>query len=173
MRNEQNQACFSNHSYHIYNIIGDFITMVILVMWFCMIYGKSMNVPKYTLPSTSNIMIFVIFSSLNTKAFLFAFAIIARVYHISTLFFAATKIRAHYNDVIMSTMMSQITSLTIVYSSVYSGADQRKHQSSASLAFVLGIHRGPVNSPHKGPVTRKMFPFDDVIMLPCIIPAVG
>ena len=64
----------------------------------------------------------------------------------------------------MSTMASQITSLTIVYASVYSGTDQRKHQSSASLAFVRGIHRGPVNSPHKGPVTRKMFPFDDVIM---------
>ena len=46
---------------------------------------------------------------------------------------------------------------------VYSGADERKHQSSASLAFVLGIHRWPVNSPHKGPITRKMFPFDDVI----------
>ena len=44
------------------------------------------------------------------------------------------------------------------------GADQRKCQSSASLAFVRGIHRGPVNSPHKGPVTQKMFPFDDVIM---------
>ena len=61
-------------------------------------------------------------------------------------------------------MASQITSLTIVYSTVYSGADQRKHQSSASLAFVRGIHRSLVNSPHKGPVTRKMFPFDDVIM---------
>ena len=47
---------------------------------------------------------------------------------------------------------------------VYSGADQRKLQSSASLVFVRGIHRGPVNSPHKGPVTRKVFPFDDVIM---------
>ena len=42
---------------------------------------------------------------------------------------------------------------------------QRKHQSSTSLAFVRGIHRWPVNSPHKGPVTRKMFPFDDVIMM--------
>ena len=61
-------------------------------------------------------------------------------------------------------MASQITSLTIVYSTVYSGEDQRKHQSSASLAFVRGIHRGPVNSPHKWPVTRKMFSFDDVIM---------
>ena len=71
----------------------------------------------------------------------------------------------HYNDVIMIPAASQITSLTIVYSSVYSGAGQRKHQSSASLAFVRGIHRWPVNSPHKGPVTRKMFPFDDVIMI--------
>ena len=43
-------------------------------------------------------------------------------------------------------------------------ADQRKHQSSASLAFVRGIHRWPVNSRHKWPVTRKMFPFDDVII---------
>ena len=64
----------------------------------------------------------------------------------------------------MCAMASQITSLTIVYSSVYSGADQRKYQSYASLAFVREIHRSPVNSPHKGPVTRKMFPFDDVIM---------
>ena len=70
----------------------------------------------------------------------------------------------HYDDVIMGAIASQITSLTIVYSTVYSGADQSKHQSSASLAFVWGIHRGPVNSPHKWPVTRKMFPFDDVIM---------
>ena len=64
----------------------------------------------------------------------------------------------------MSAMASQITCLKIVYPSVYSGADQRKHQSSASLAFVRGIHRRPVNSPHEWPVTRKMFPFDDVIM---------
>ena len=70
----------------------------------------------------------------------------------------------HDSDVIMSTMASQIASLMIVYSTVYSGADQRKHQSSASMAFVRGIHRWPVNSLHKGPVTRKMFPFDDVIM---------
>ena len=66
---------------------------------------------------------------------------------------------------IMGAKASQITSLTIVYSSVYSGANQRKHQSSASLAFVRGIHRWSVNSQHKGPVTRKMFPFDDVIMV--------
>ena len=67
----------------------------------------------------------------------------------------------HYSDAIMmSAMSTQITSLTIVYSTIHSGVDQRKHQSSASSAFV----RGMVNSPHKGPVTRKMFPFFDVIM---------
>ena len=64
----------------------------------------------------------------------------------------------------MGAMASQITSLTIVYSTFYSGEDQRKHQSSTFLAFVQGIHREPVNSPHKGPVTRKMFPFEDIIM---------
>ena len=64
----------------------------------------------------------------------------------------------HHNDATMSGMASQITSLTIVYSTVYLGADQRRHQSSASLAFVRGIHRRPVNSPNKWPVTRKMFP---------------
>ena len=64
----------------------------------------------------------------------------------------------------LDTIGSQITSLTIVYSAVYSDADQIEHQSPASLAFVWGIHRWPVNSPHKGPVTRKMFPFDDVII---------
>ena len=62
----------------------------------------------------------------------------------------------------MSAMASQITGVSSVYLTVCS-ADQRKNQSSTSLAFVRGIHRGPVNSPHKGPVTRKMFPIDDVI----------
>ena len=77
--------------------------------------------------------------------------------------------KIHYNDVIMGAMASQITSLTIVYSKVYSGADQREHQSSESLASVRGIHRGPVNSPHKWTVTRKRFPFDDVIMNSIVI----
>ena len=77
--------------------------------------------------------------------------------------FACTH-RRHYTDVLMSQMASQITSLGSVYSTVYSCEDQRKHQSSSSLAFVRIIHRGPVNSPHKRSVTRKMLPFDDVIM---------
>ena len=70
----------------------------------------------------------------------------------------------HYDDVIMSTMASQITSVSIVCSTVCPGTDQRKHQRSASLAFVWGIHWWPVNSPHKKLVTRKLSPFDDVIM---------
>ena len=65
----------------------------------------------------------------------------------------------HLNNVIMGAMASQVTSLTIVYSSVYSGEDQRKHQRSASLAFVRAVHWWPVNSPHKWPITRKVFPF--------------
>ena len=67
------------------------------------------------------------------------------------------------NDVMMSAVASRINGVSVVRSIVCSGADQRKHQSSASLAFVRGIHRWPVDSPHNGPITRKMFPFDDVI----------
>ena len=76
----------------------------------------------------------------------------------------STSRMSHYGDVIMSTMASQITSLTIVYSIVYSRADRRKTPKPASLAFMRGIHREPVNSPHKRPVTQKIFSFDDVIM---------
>ena len=85
-------------------------------------------------------------------------------HQITNASFSLTSRQRHYNDVIMGSMASQIISLTVVYSTVYSGADQRKHQSSASLSFVWGVHRWPVNSPHKWPVTRKMFSFHDVIM---------
>ena len=71
----------------------------------------------------------------------------------------------HCSGVIISTMASQITSVSIIYSAVYSDADQRKHRSSWSLAFVRGIHRYPVNSPYKGLLTGKMFPFDDVFIV--------
>ena len=64
----------------------------------------------------------------------------------------------------MSTMTSKVNSLTIVNSTVYSVADQRKHQTSATLAFVRGIHWWPVNFPYKWPVTRKMITLDYVIM---------
>ena len=83
--------------------------------------------------------------------------------HITWWFFAENVLE-HYNHVILTAMASQITSLTIVFSNVYSGTYERKHQSSASLAFVREIHRWPVNFPHKWPVTGKMFLFDDVIM---------
>ena len=75
------------------------------------------------------------------------------------------EIALHYNDIIMSPMASQITSPMIVYSTVYSGEEHRKHQNSASLAFVRGIHWWLVNSPRKGPVMWKIFPFDGVIMV--------
>ena len=63
----------------------------------------------------------------------------------------------HYGDVIMNSKASQITGVSIVCSTVWFCPDQRKHQSSASLTFVRGIHRWTVNFPHKGPVTRKCF----------------
>ena len=68
---------------------------------------------------------------------------------------SSSIVSLHYGDVIMSAMVAQIISLTVVFSTVYSGEDQRKHKNSASLASGRGINRWPVNSPHKGPVTRK------------------
>ena len=75
-----------------------------------------------------------------------------------------SNLKNHCSDAIMNIMMSLITVASIVYPAVYSGADPRKYQSSASLAFVTGINWWPVNSLHKGSVTWKMFPFDDVIV---------
>ena len=69
----------------------------------------------------------------------------------------------HYNNVIMSAIAFQITGVSIVCSTVCWGVDQRKYQSSASLAFGRGIHRFPVNFPRKGPVSLKMFPCNDII----------
>ena len=83
-------------------------------------------------------------------------------------------------DVIIRAMTSQISRISTVCLAVCSDAHQRKHQNSASLALVRGIRRWLVNSPHKRPIMRKMFPFDDVIMIPygtrcvvssaCIVP---
>ena len=69
----------------------------------------------------------------------------------------------HNSDVIMSTMTSQVTGVSIVCSTISSGADQRKHQSSASQTFVRVTHRWPVDSPQMVPVMRKMFPLNNVI----------
>ena len=72
---------------------------------------------------------------------------------------AKTSRIIHYSDVMMRVMASQITSVSIVCWNVCLGADERKHQSSACKGM---------DSPHKGPVTRKRFSFDDVIMGHCI-----
>ena len=71
----------------------------------------------------------------------------------------------HYSDVIMNAIALQIIGVSIVCSSVFFRRRSKKHQSSALLAFVSGIHQWPMDSPHRGPVTRKMFPFDDIIMI--------
>ena len=71
----------------------------------------------------------------------------------------------HYSDILMSTIASQITGVSIVCWNVGSGVNQRKHQSSASLGPVRGIHLWPVNSPHQGPVTQQLCPIDDVIKI--------
>ena len=65
----------------------------------------------------------------------------------------------------MGTIASQTTCVSIVCSTYCSGADERKHQSSTSLALVREIHWWPVNSLHKESVTRKLFPFDDAILI--------
>ena len=87
----------------------------------------------------------------------------------SSFFFASRDVLCrhifHYSGVIMITMESQVTGVPIFCSTVCSGADHKTVQSSASLAFVRGIHRWPVYSAHKGPVTRKMFLFNDVIVV--------
>ena len=85
----------------------------------------------------------------------------------------------HYSDVTMSILASQITCDSTVCLCVCLDEHKRKHQSPCYWPFVRGIHHTPVNSPHKGPVTRKSFPFDDVIMIEhrsenwLIIPFVG
>ena len=73
-------------------------------------------------------------------------------------------LQPHYSDVIMSVMASQITGFSTVYSIVCSSADQRKHQSSASLAFGGGNSPVTIEFPTQRPVTQTMFPFDYVIM---------
>ena len=93
--------------------------------------------------------------------------IFIRVIHVASKMHRTTSLRVthtnalHNTDVIMSVMASQITGVPIVYSTVCSGADQRKYQSAASMAFVRRIHLWP---PHKGPVTRRILLFNDVII---------
>ena len=76
-----------------------------------------------------------------------------------------TTWKCHYSDVIISGVASQITGVSVAYSTVCSGVDQRNHRRSASRAFMRGIHRSSVNSPPKGPVARRMFQSDIVTMV--------
>ena len=109
------------------------------------------------------------------KMFLFDDVIMCRIFHELCTWFALCydcslvlvdfiDFIQHFGDVIMSAMASQITGVSMVCTSVCPGTDQRKYHSSVPLAFVRGIHRWQVNSPHKGPVTQKMFPIYDIIM---------
>ena len=67
------------------------------------------------------------------------------------------SVQYHNDDVIMTPMAPQITRLAVVYSIVYSGVDKKKHQSSASLAFVRGIHRDRWIPRSKGQLRGKCF----------------
>ena len=131
-----NHACIMSTGEYAFLIEARWRTRV-SVTWALTVSGNVVAYHQYTMKASADL---ILLSSGCSSA--------SRVYTSS-----------HYTVVIMSANASQITGVSIVYSRVCSGADQRKHQSSASLAFVTGIHRWSVNSPHKGPVTRTMFPF--------------
>ena len=105
----------------------------------------------------------MILHAITPMALLWWITGVSKIYH---LFCSLIRYLGRNSTVtsLMRAMASQITSVLIVCPTVCSGADQRIHQSSASLAFVRGSYQSPVNSPHKGPVTLKMLTFDDVIM---------
>ena len=115
------------------------------------------------------VIMFQVDSAMKGVDLLTGFALITHLLTLRATNSNGLESSCHYSDVIMDAMASQITSLTVDYTIVYSDADERKHQNSASLAFVWGIHRWPVNSPHKWPITRKMFSFDYIIMLKLIV----
>ena len=102
--------------------------------------------------------------------FFFFLRLLLKMFRDVGRFVRAKSALLHYSDVTMNVIVSQITGVSIVCSTVCSGADHRKHQSSVSLAFVRGIHRRPVDSLHNRPVTRKMFSFADVIMGADVLP---
>ena len=85
--------------------------------------------------------------------------------HTKHLFWDLKIVPTHYSDIIMNAVAAQFTGASVVCSTVSSGTDQNKHQSSASLAFVMGIRQSPGGSLSQRPVARKMFPFDDVLMI--------
>ena len=76
--------------------------------------------------------------------------------------------RVHYSDVIKGAMTSHHPHDCLL-NRLFRRRTTNTPKLYTSLAFVRGIHRWPVNSPHKWPVTRNIFPFDDVIILLLII----
>ena len=87
-------------------------------------------------------------------------SITKHIYFLENEIKSNTALQWHHNEHDGISNHQQLDCLLIICS----GADQRKHQNSTSLAFVRGIRWWPVDSPHKGPVTQKMFPCDDIIM---------
>ena len=151
----------SPNGYEVLNISLNITTLILLALFY--IWSSFYNFPCAFVPyvSTNGVL------TLSPEGQLFKSLIYNQLMKSIYPLFGKMCSRIptfHQNGVNMGAIGCQITSLTIVYSTVYSNADRRKHQSYASPASVRGIHRWPVNSPHKWPVTRKMFPFDDVIM---------
>ena len=109
-------------------------------------------------------VIYMLYIYVFIYLFIHSFLGVVVVYHPNFAMKHLLLIQLHYTDVIMNTMASQITSLTVVYSIVYSDSRSKKTSKFRVTGLCVGNSPGPVNSPHKGPVTRKMFPFDDVIM---------
>ena len=132
-------SCLSILYLLLYKILVDFALSVETMSWY--LYGSCKQLTRDWLTSLGTTSLRAFYS----------------LFQLGTRLLCSQVDISHYSDIIMGAIASQITSLTLVYPIVYSGADQRKYQSSASLAFVWGIHRRPVNSPHKWPVTRKNF----------------
>ena len=129
-----------------YNDYCDFVWWVIMSLW--------------TISKNASYMVLIYLHILSPRIMLLPFC--SYIAHVSMESMSPVHYQScclHYSDVIMSMITSPITGVSIVYSNVCSGADQRKHQSSTSLAFVRGIHWWPVNSRHKRPMMQKMFPF--------------
>ena len=115
-------------------------------------------------PLSANIRILLMATGWVCCRFWTSCCILCRILSTSISQSTVSLPNSHYSDVIMSKVSSQIPGVSMVCSAVYLGVDQRKHQRSASVPFVRGIQRWHMNSPHKGPVARKMFPYDDVIV---------
>ena len=142
------------YRYHISKHWAHIFMKCIMIAKHCLLYATGLN---FFLLNLVYYFIIFVFHMPSTFPIMIYFALVIRHHDTGILL-------SHYSDMIMSAMASWITGVSIIYLTVCSGADQRKYQNFASLAFARGNHRSPANSPHKGPVTRKMFPFVDVIM---------